>query len=55
MIDDKDIWMDCDTVVERLKARNELLEAEADAILTAAEEKAEEAVAPKKRAKKVKN
>lgn len=55
LIDDKDIWMDCNTVIERLNSRNALLEAEADSLIAAAEEKAAAEASPKKRAKKVKN
>jgi ATP-dependent protease ClpP protease subunit len=55
LIDDKDIWMDCGTVVERLNARNALLEAEADAIAVAAAAVAAELPKSKKRAQKVKN
>lgn len=55
LIDDKDIWMDCTTVIERLNSRNALLEAEADSLIAAAEEKAAEEASPKKRAKRVKN
>jgi ATP-dependent protease ClpP protease subunit len=54
LIDDKDIWMDCNVVVERLNARNALLEVEAAAVEAAAAATAEPAKT-KKRAQKAKN
>jgi ATP-dependent protease ClpP protease subunit len=55
LIDDKDIWMDCNVVVERLNARNALLEVEAAAVEAAAAAAAAEPAKTKKRAQKAKN
>jgi len=55
LIDDKDIWMDCNVVVERLNARNALLEVEAAAVEAAAAAATAEPAKTKKRAQKAKN